>query len=117
MSNRNDEVFADFMMRLAKKMIEREDEKIALIAELELEMASRRQGATKVLPSTLNPTQGIVTPPPIQPKPLSQTMKTALKTLSGPRTLDPQVSKDEMAVIRAYFNGEDVLTTILSQER
>lgn len=113
MSQQNDEIFAKFMVQLAKKMIEREDEQkaerealkavmvatsVSLISASQTNTVSSNAATINSLPPLLMATKGAI--------------KRAFDGRPG-----QFVSDDEMAVIRAYINGEDVLTTILSQER
>ena len=119
MSNRNDEAFAEFMVRLAKKMIEREDQREAEREALIAAMADLSQTRQAVTGHALT-SQNIA----VKPKAANLLSAFALfnpTTGSSKRAFDGRpgqfVTDDEMAVIRAYFNGEDVLTTILSQER
>ncbi|XUY28532.1 hypothetical protein RMR21_015560 [Agrobacterium sp. rho-8.1] len=108
MSNRNDEVFAEYMVRLAKKMIEREDQR-----EEEREAANAALSAAKLAMTQIAMTTQTT----------SVATKIAALALIPPQFVrlvsanEQNVTHDEMAVIRAYFNGEDVLTTILSQTR
>jgi hypothetical protein len=119
MSNRNDEAFAEFMVRLAKKMIEREDQREAEQEALRAAMADLLQARQAI-------TGLAATSPNNAVKSKAAALLSAFATFnpttgSAKRAFDGRpgqfVTDDEMAVIRAYFNGEDVLTTILSQER
>ncbi|NTF34271.1 hypothetical protein [Rhizobium skierniewicense] len=98
MSNKNDEIFAKFAVLLAKKILERQDASDAF-AEEQANQYNLMMAAQFSLGNIPNQYRGVT-----------------LYTADFASIMNP-VSADELAVIRAYCNGEDVLTTILSQER
>ncbi|MBN7809087.1 hypothetical protein JZX86_27595 [Agrobacterium rosae] len=93
MSNRNDEIFAKFMVLLAKKIVDRRNQLVEHIEALK---------AGQFVFSALagSPSLSIIGFDP-----------------AGKSITRNDVTEAEVEVMRAYFNGEDVLTTILSQER
>lgn len=98
MSTKNDEIFANFMVRLARKIADRHDESLALAKQNsdkfnQMIAAYTQHGNPAVIYS------GILQYP---------------ADYTG--QFNP-LTVDELAVIQAYFKGEDVLMTILSQER
>ncbi|WP_146051323.1 hypothetical protein [Agrobacterium rosae] len=127
MSERNDNAFAEFMVRLAKKMIEREDQREAEREVFKAAMATARAQVMQNLSGSqvksLTAAMGSasvspapILPPLVTPKSISNSTKQNLKRSHDVRS-GHLLSDAEIDVIRAYFNGEDVLTTILSQER
>jgi hypothetical protein len=93
MSISNDEIFSKFMVNLSRKMIEREDTRAAHHKQIVDQMNALRGASGH-----------------------SAWAGASVLFANMPLTRE-NVTDDEMAVIRAYHCGENVLTTILSQER
>ncbi|MGV1751515.1 hypothetical protein [Agrobacterium sp. CG674] len=98
MSNRNDEAFAEFMVRQAKKIVDRHDESDA-----------RARAKADEYNSMMTNLVSRGTLP-------NQYHEVTLYPGDYTALFNP-IRSSELEVIKAYFNGEDVLTTILSQER
>lgn len=100
MSQRNDETFAKFMLQLAQKMVDRDDHNLAATEEA-------RNNLFAAVHVWLTPPSAPITLPVV---------KTFPPTLAyGP--FKDVVTNGELELIRAYFRGEDVVTTLLAQER
>lgn len=124
MSIKNDEVFAKFMLKLAHQIVEREDQR-----------KKQREAQDEAMKAELEPMpdDAIAMLHEIATSSVAEAFK--LKAVNAfiaasihptiPKPENVQVSPrylglltvDEFKVLRAYFDGEDVLTTILSQER
>lgn len=94
MSNRNDEIFAKFMVLLAKKIVDRREQ-----LDEHLEALKAGQFVFSALAGS------------------SLGLRTIGFDAAGKSLTRNDVTTEEIEVIRAYFNGGDVLTTILSQQR
>lgn len=142
MTNQNDEIFAKFAVNFALKVLARNDywtaEQDRIQAEINalysqqlahaqfptqnlqnaaLSNQSNSQHAANQINSQMSagqihPQLAAATSYPVTPKSRTHSLMTA--SLFDPFGL---VTSDELEVIRAYKNGENVLTTILAQER
>lgn len=111
-TERNDKAFAEFMVRLAKKMIEREDGNIAFQEE---QKAITANYVAQLANGKTLPWSGAASGA-LQIASLMQS-GVVMQNQSYSSEWQDLVTEDELAVIRAYFNGDDVLVTIMSQER
>ncbi len=107
-SSHNDDVFAKFMINLAKKMIVREDTRIEAHERMKAHMASL---------SAHHHSSGISSAGSGILQLAAQYAYIPGNPLMTDSNYGPRVTDEELAVIRAYHNGEDVLLTLLSQER
>lgn len=94
MGNRNDEIFAKFMVLLAKKIVDRRDQ-----FDEHLEALKSGQFVFSALAGS------------------SPSLRIIGFDAAGKSITRNDVTTEEIEVIRAYFNGGNVITTILSQER
>lgn len=98
-SSQNNEIFAKFAVELTKRIVERQDyidkriHSIKANSDLDLHaiIAAHSNLTLKRSGWGFDP--------------------------AGPMIAGAHVTPDELEVIRAYFNGDDVLTAILAQER
>jgi hypothetical protein len=117
MSQRNDDAFAAFMVKLASNMIKREDDQIRLRNEFNEALKTMATSAMSAMQTLSNAGPN----PKVQSKAAQAIMQHGRPTKPAlpPHRLSGvgNVTADEMEIIRAYFAGEDVIATLLTQER
>lgn len=124
MSIKNDEVFAKFMLKLAHQIVEREDQKKKQREAEDKAMKAKLKSLSDDAIAALHEIANSTAAEALKLKAVNAFVAASIHP-EIPKPANVQVSPrylglltvNEFKVMQAYFNGEDVLTTILSQDR